>query len=125
MRAEIVRLVCSLCLVGGAFLGGVYVGWRRWGIGREPDHAGLRFTTTEEPAEPAGEPRRDLFAPASAGFDGSFDGDFDAAAIDLRLDPSALPRHTASAPERSLPRAALVADEIVTYRRVHDPRRAD
>ena len=45
MRAEIVRLVFSLCLVGGAFFAGLYVGWRRWGLRREQDHPGVRFTT--------------------------------------------------------------------------------
>lgn len=117
MRAEIVRLVFSLCLVGGAFFAGLYVGWRRWGLRREPDHPGVRFTTGDDDAmEPStAEARRDLFAPA-------------AETIDLRFEPSALPQRTAVRPERSerpLPRAGLVADEIVTYRRVDDPRRAD
>ena len=120
MRAEIVRLVFSLCLVGGAFFAGLYVGWRRWGLRREQDHSGVRFTTgDDEPMEPStAEARRDLFAPATE-------------TIDLRFEPSALPRRTAvrserpTQPERSLPRAGLVADEIVTYRRVDDPRRAE
>ena len=114
MRAEIVRLVFSLCLVGGAFFAGLYVGWRRWGLRREQDHSGVRFTTgDDEPMEPStAEARRDLFAPATE-------------TIDLRFEPSALPPRTAARPAHSLPRAGLVADEIVTYRRVDDPRRAD
>ena len=114
MRAEIVRLVFSLSLVGGAFLAGMYVGWRRWGLHRAPEQPGVRFTTdSNDGAEPApAEARRDLFAPTNG-------------VIDLRFAPAALPGATVTRAERSLPRAAIVADEIVTDRSHHDPRRAD
>ncbi len=114
MRAEIVRLVFSLSLVGVAFLAGIYVGWRRWGLRPEPEPPGVRFTTDDvDSPEPAtAEARRDLFAPASD-------------VIDLRFAPAALPGGTVVRAERSLPRAAIVADEIVIHRSDHDPRRAD
>ncbi len=114
MRAEIVRLVFSLSLVGGAFFAGLYVGWRRWGARRDPEHPGVRFTAGDDEWVEAStnEARRDLFAPASD-------------VVDLRFEPSALPRRAAVGPERSLPRAGIAADEIVTYRRVDDPRRAE
>ncbi len=121
MRGELVRLVFSLCLIGGAFLGGLYVGWRRWGMRDDDAVHGVRFTSDAPFAgDAAFESRRDLFAPANG-------------VVDLRSGTSALPRRSASpglGQDRSLPRASIVpdvisADEIIGTRRERDPRRVE
>lgn len=73
MRYEAMRLLqfmFSLCLILGAFLGGLYVGWRRWGRPgpadhSAPDRAARRDSAAEYGAElhTTGAHRRDLFAP--------------------------------------------------------------
>ena len=116
MRGEIVRLVFSLCLIGGAFLAGMYAGWRRWGQRHDHDRAGMRFTATAARPRTADdtphELRRDLFAPETD-------------VVDIRRVPSALPMRTAVRSDRSLPRATIIADEFVRSRSEHDPRRVD
>lgn len=65
MRYEVMQFaqfVLSLSLVLGAFLAGVYAGWRRWG--REP--ATGHDPWLGEPAVGESTPRRDLFAPELA-----------------------------------------------------------
>lgn len=115
MRGEIVRLVFSLCLIGGAFLAGMYAGWRRWGHRPDQDRPRARFTTVARPETAESTPhesRRDLFAPETE-------------VLDLRQLPGALPRRGVVRSDRSLPRASIIADDFVTTRSEHDPRRVD
>jgi hypothetical protein len=114
MRGEIIRLVFSLCLIGGAFLAGMYTGWRKWGHRPDHDRPVARFTTVARPSidDNAHELRRDLFAPETE-------------VVDLRRLPSALPRRAVVRSDRSLPRATIIADDFVTTRSEHDPRRVD
>jgi hypothetical protein len=78
MRYEVMRLlqlVFSLSLMFVAFMGGLFVGWRRWGRARPID---LTDTATDAPSDPADPPaRRDLFAP-------ELDLTWTADALDLR-----------------------------------------
>ena len=64
MRYEVMRLlqfVFSLALMFGAFLGGMFVGWRRWGRRGPVDLTDGSESASEETEDPPA--RRDLFAP--------------------------------------------------------------
>ena len=65
MRYEVMRLlqfVFSLALMFAAFMGGMFVGWRRWGRARPADLADTaQERAADQPPDPG--PRRDLFAP--------------------------------------------------------------
>ena len=68
MRYEVMRLlqfVFSLSLIFAAFLGGMFVGWRRWGRPRPVDHsvANDEGASSDGSAAEAAPGRRDLFAP--------------------------------------------------------------
>ncbi len=88
MRYEVMRLlqfVFSLALMFAAFMGGMFVGWRRWGRSRPADLAdaadepSLDRPAQDWPTEPA--PRRDLFAP-------ELDLTWEPEDVDLRVGPA-------------------------------------
>lgn len=82
MRYEVMRLlqfVFSLALMFAAFMGGMFVGWRRWGRARPADLADSVKEPAGDQSDPA--PRRDLFAPELDLTWGEQDG------ADLRIRP--------------------------------------
>lgn len=88
MRYEVMRLlqfVFSLALMFAAFMGGMFVGWRRWGRPRPADLADTgdeppsNRSATDWPTESA--PRRDLFAP-------ELDLAWEPEDVDLRVGPA-------------------------------------
>lgn len=101
MRYEVMRLlqfVFSLALMFAAFMGGMFVGWRRWGRARPAD---LAEAASEGSADRVSEPatRRDLFAPE----------------LDLAWGPERVDLRVGSAPGRlGLP--AAPADDALTSR---------
>ena len=83
MRYEVMRLlqfVFSLSLMFAAFMGGMFVGWRRWGRARPADLAeAAAEPSSDQPSEAA--PRRDLFAP-------ELDLTWETEGVDLRVGPA-------------------------------------
>lgn len=110
MRYEVMRLlqfVFSLSLIVGAFAGGLYVGWRRWGANRiaERDRIATRpvpkhLDDVDAPA-PDSRRRPDLFAPELA-----------TTVVDLRSDVAPITRQLIGPRTHIAPREIAPAIEL-------------